>query len=110
MPYPAAYGRFIRGMDPSKLERTRGSLEDDAFQGHTFGDRDTHFFRYSTTIHDAGSPSGFSDMWATGLFGINPVFGKTNAAVIVNDGVNGDPRIDKETRPKNVALLYCMKQ
>lgn len=27
----------------------------------------------------------------------------------VSDGANGTPRIAKETRPRNIAMMYCIK-
>jgi hypothetical protein len=109
-PYPAAFGRFVRGLDPGNPARTKGSLEDDAFQGHTFGDGNGRYLRYSTTHTTNDPPNGYSDMYSTGIFGMNPVFGPTNPAKVVTDAVNGVPRTANETRPKNVALLYCIKK
>lgn len=108
-PYAPAAGRFVRGLDTSDPTRTRGSLQDDAFQGHTFGDGDTKIFRYSPSHTTIDRPDGYSNMQSSGIFGANPAFGDTTPARIVSDGANNSPRTAKETRPKNVALLYCVK-
>jgi hypothetical protein len=108
--YEPAIGRFIRGIDPDGNRRL-GSLEDDAFQGHTFGDGDK-LLRYSQT-HTTNDPTnGYSQMQSTGIFGpngANPAFGNTIDAPIVSNGKDGPPRVADETRPKNVGLLYCKK-
>jgi hypothetical protein len=106
--YPAAVGRFIRGLDVSDPTRTRGSLQEDAFQGHTFGDGQDKIFKF-TKMSGVGNPSGYSNLWFSGIFGINPVL-ESSPAPIVSDNANGKPRIATETRPKNVALLYCLKK
>lgn len=110
--YGPAVGRFIRGLDPAAGGRQIGSLEDDALQGHSFGDGGTKLLRYhpGRTVH--GPTDGYSNMQATGVFGpngSNPAFGNTNDAAIVTDGRNGSVRVADETRPKNVGLLFCKK-
>ncbi len=108
-PYHLAEGRFIRGVDPAHPDRGLGSVQEDAFQGHTFGDGAGRYLKYSTTIHSGGTPSGYSDMWDTGIFGNNPAWVGGAQAAIVTDNQNGSPRVAGETRPKNVSLLFCRK-
>jgi microcystin-dependent protein len=74
-----------------------GSLEADALQGHW---------------HDGGSGAGYGvtpvSTW------INPTAGggdpsRVNGWNPRTDGTNGAPRTASETRPRNVALLYCIQ-
>ena len=111
--YAPAIGRFVRGVDPSTGGRQTSTFEDDALQGHTFGDGGDKILRWnpSHTTDDPGN--GYSGMQTTGVFapnGFNPAFGNTADAKIVGDGTHGTPRVADETRPKNVALLYCKKE
>ena len=78
-------------------------------QGHTFGDGGHRLFRWGLYKTTNAQPNGYSDMPSSGIYGTNPVFGATADAQIVSDGKNGTPRIADETRPKNIALLYCKK-
>jgi hypothetical protein len=103
--YAPAVGRFIRGIDPDIGERGLGSLEEDAFQGHTFGG-DGKVLRWSTNTSN-DPPNGYSEMRSTGFYGENPAFGPRTNAEIVSDGKSGQPRLADETRPKNVGLLFC---
>lgn len=114
---PDLRGVFIRGMDNMGAPTGRdpgfnvdrdinyngangqlGSYQADAFQGH--------FHDY---IRDGGGtgwgPDNVPANLSAGVIGIK-VIGKPSA----DDQGNGDPRTASETRPKNVALLYCMKK
>jgi hypothetical protein len=118
--YGLAVNRFIRGIDPSAGGRQQGSLEDDAFQGHTFGDPNPvvgvgypKILRFNPGRTTPDPTNGFSYMQTTGIFGpngSNPPFGPTVDAAVVPDSLgHGSPRVADETRPKNVGLLYCKK-
>jgi microcystin-dependent protein len=93
---PDLRGEFIRGWDHSRgidTGRTFGSLQLDAFQGHI------HSYPYLANL--AGTAGGWnlgSSGSGTGAVG-NPT----------TDGTNGAPRTAAETRPRNVALLTCIK-
>lgn len=107
--FAPAVGRFIRGIGQSAGDRKVGSLEEDAFQGHTFGDGSGKILKFSNAgTNTVASNTGFSDMPSTGIFGKNPAFGTTSDSKIVTTG-QGEPRIAEETRPKNVGLLFCMR-
>lgn len=100
--YVEAYGRFVRGIDRSgntidpEGERVAGHLQDDAFASHKH-----------TSPHPTNA--GGND-----LFGEGPVlFG---AEYEPGNDADGDERRNytspeggAETRPKNVALLFCQK-
>ena len=71
-----------------------GTLENDQFQGHTFGD--------GTNIMKA-APSGVS---SGGEF-LRLTAG--GGLVVMSDGANGVPRSGSETRPKNIGVTYFMR-
>lgn len=87
--YKPAYGRFIRGIDRSgdlidpQSERKPGSLQDDMFEAHR------HEFDGATS-YDAGS-------------------GAHERAKASGTSKQTKSTGGEETRPKNVALLYCVK-
>ncbi|NRF25901.1 hypothetical protein HRJ45_12400 [Vibrio coralliilyticus] len=91
--YKAAYGRFIRGIDRSKDyidpagERTIGSFQEDAIKSHS----------HTTTI----------------MIGDNNIDGVDSTTRRSGDHHNQNRSTGRfgvdETRPKNVALLYCEK-
>lgn len=100
-PYVKAYGRFIRGIDLTKTTpdqpgyRTLGSPQEDAMQGHS----------HSTNAENLSGNGNIQQGAAIGR----------RAAARVGDPIedgknNGVPRVASETRPVNVALLYCEKR
>lgn len=101
-PYVAAQGRFIRGFDPTggiDPNRTVGSLQEDAFQGH----------------YHAMDPGGAPGLWDS-TQGNGPSGraaktdyknGETFRVLGPVNGAHGAVRVANETRPKNVSLLYC---
>lgn len=92
--YKLAHGRFIRGIDRSGNaidpdgERKAGSLQEDAFESHSH-----------TTVQ---------------LIGDNNIDGVDSTARNSGEHHNQSRHTGKtgttETRPKNVALLYCIKR
>ncbi|QOD85304.1 tail fiber protein [Chromobacterium haemolyticum] len=91
---PDLRGEFLRGLDDGRgvdTGRALGSYQADALQGHAH-------------TMSAGS----SGIGASSLYGnnVNPN-GSTNG--IISDGTNGTPRTAAETRPRNVAVLACIK-
>lgn len=96
--YKPAYGRFIRGIDrigstdPDGLRR-QGSLQSDAIQTHIHGTK----------------LNGRNDWPTSGSMGTRvpaSAEGNLNRKTTSPEGA----RLADETRPKNVALLYCIKQ
>ncbi|MFN8370529.1 MAG: hypothetical protein U0T83_07905 [Bacteriovoracaceae bacterium] len=93
--YTTARGRFLRGIDngagndPSGT-RAPGATQTDAFQGHWHGEY---------TSANAGAESGF--------YAASSGAGRSSSQAPISDGTNGAPRTATETRPKNVAVLYC---
>lgn len=95
--YKPAYGRFIRGIDktgnidPDK-GRSSGELQEDSFQKHAHSISGAKTAGHQPAV---GSPHGYSH----GALGntINNTNGPSSGSV------------SGETRPKNVSLLYCIK-
>ncbi len=98
---PDLRGEFIRGLDDGRgvdAGRVLGSAQQDSFQGH-FHDA------VAPTGGSSGSPNtgGARNSYASTTTDTGRVIGP------ITDGTNGVPRIGKETRPRNVALLACIK-
>ena len=97
-------GAFIRGLDggrgldPDWATRVLGSYQADAFQGHG------HSRSYPISTHGA-IVAQFGLMANAAEWGWAEI-GQPN----IIDGGYGAPLISTETRPKNVALLGCIKQ
>ncbi|HEX8947050.1 MAG TPA: hypothetical protein VF829_02445 [Candidatus Paceibacterota bacterium] len=100
---PDLRGAFVRGMYGSQNSRdgsrSLGSYQADEMQGH---------FHAGTT---GGSSGGF-ETWRDPLIGpsIGYTTSRISAGVPITDPNYGSVRYGNETRPKNVALIYCMKQ
>lgn len=102
---PDLRGEFVRSLDDGRgvdSGRGIGTAQTDAMQGHrhtrrTDGSAERSYQRPSSGWGDTGGGalSALSDQTDTG----NPVA----------DGTNGAPRTGSETRPRNVALLACIK-
>jgi microcystin-dependent protein len=95
---PDLRGYFPRGFDDGAgvdSGRTFGSSQSDAFQGHY------HALSFINSGYTAGG-GGVGPVPATGA-------AVPQATTIITDGTNGSPRITTETRPKNIALLACIK-
>ena len=96
---PDLRGEFIRGWDNGRgvdTGRALGSTQDDAFQGHyhkSNGYTNTTGSNVIPFSGTGGDPTGIDRF----------------AQTPVSDGTNGTPRTSSETRPRNVALMYCIK-
>jgi len=100
---PDLRGEFIRGWDNSKgvdTGRVIGSSQQDAFQGHWHDLK-----RQSGSTHPGGHP--FQSWHATGPNNPSYTAGVVNSPIA--DSSNGTPRTASETRPRNIALMYCIK-
>ena len=116
---PDMRGMFLRGAngessnDPDANNRTStnggstkgvGTKQEDSFQGHNH-DIDSY-------IYGGGQPGPFTSWAMPGVYSEKATFySHTNctATKIVSDNTNGNPRISKETRPKNVSVYYIIK-
>jgi microcystin-dependent protein len=91
---PDYRGEFVRGFDDGRgvdTGRQMGSSQDDALQG----------FAIPAALAN-GVDGPCADTWTNGA--------KIATKVLpISDGVNGTPRIAKETRPRNKAVNYWIK-
>ncbi|MBX3610390.1 MAG: hypothetical protein KF871_10900 [Hydrogenophaga sp.] len=101
MPLPNLCAEFVRGWDNGRgvdAGRVFGSSQLDAFQGHD----------HTITMYGgSGALYGFGGN-ATGGSPITDPAG-SRIGPTKTDGTNGAPRVSTETRPRNVALLWCVK-
>ena len=101
---PDLRGEFIRGWDDGRgidSGRSFGSAQADAFQGHWHGiESET-----GQAGRDGGGGSGGGNLRIDG----SPLTPYPYATYTTSDGVNGTPRTASETRPRNIALLACIK-
>ena len=101
---PESRGEFLRGWDHGRgvdAGRAIGSNQIDAFQGHWHDYWYVDGGRSGTTFQD-----GF-DVPATKKDVRGPSYARIRDAV--TDGVNGASRTASETRPRNLAVMWCIK-
>jgi len=97
--YTSARGRFLRGIDNGAGNdpdgtRSPSAVQTDAFQAHK---------------HTYTTPSQYDDY--VGGSGTSARISSTGQTTgYAADGANGTPRTASETRPKNVAVLFCQYQ
>lgn len=100
---PDLRGQFVRSFDDGAgvdSGRVFGAAQDDAFQGH----------KHPVHSYNQSGSNGGSAAFATNTVAVS--FGQHASAIAqgaVTDGANGTPRTAAETRPKNIALLACIK-
>jgi hypothetical protein len=97
---PDLRGIFVRGSGSQTISgitynKTFAAKEGDAFQGHR---------------HEINASAGDSPTGNGGIID-GPAGGDVSGFVkdVITDGTNGAPRTASETRPANIALLYCIK-
>ncbi len=99
---PDLRGEFLRGWDNGRgvdVGRAFGSSQLDAFQGHR------HNFFFSTGALFAGGNAS-SVQHNTNANSLSAFDDEVGDASI---GLNGTPRTADETRPRNVAVMFCIK-
>ena len=99
---PDMRGEFARGWDDGRgvdSGRVFGSAQSDAFQGHWHG------INVSSTVvgNNGGGGVGTGNLRADG------VGTAAQARAVSTNGTDGTPRTAAETRPRNIALLACIK-
>ena len=98
LPLPDMRGYFVRGSgtnDDGTKSDAFGVKQEDAFQAHE------HTFRYPRKITDGSNGSDHTVV-------DNTYTSETTTAIESKDGF-GIARSASETRPANIALLYCIK-
>lgn len=99
-------GRFLRG------DTTSGNIQADAFQGHL---RELHVEKNGSTGNAAGfTTTNNSGVALTGRNNISSNYQYKNSIAnflggYLSDGTNGTPRIDDETRPVNMSVVWIMR-
>jgi phage-related tail fiber protein len=104
---PDLRGEFVRGWADDRAVdtgRTFGTEQGDAFQGHKHQTSRTVLmtagvdasFDFLSNIADSRDAQGYN-------------FADQMQVAPVTDGTNGTPRTAAETRPRNIALLACIK-
>jgi microcystin-dependent protein len=99
---PDLRGIFVRGsgsqtIDGITYNKTFAAREGDAFQGHHHDSDDS-----IGTNTASGAFSGFRTGSGTGM-------NRSSVLNAITDGTSGTPRTASETRPANIAMLYCIK-
>ncbi|MFF7108112.1 phage tail-collar fiber domain-containing protein [Pseudomonas sichuanensis] len=117
---PDSRGEFLRGWSHGRdvdAGRALGSVQLDAFQGFTPA---------GSIAYSKNDPARFKDLrgvpFYNGAGGTTPAISldwdATAAAIdswsltggfIVSDDVHGTPRVASETRPRNLAVMWCIK-
>ncbi|MFV3403359.1 phage tail protein [Pseudomonas sp. NY15463] len=102
---PDTRGEFLRGWDHGlgvDSGRELGSHQFDAFQGHF------HNVRAGNTNGGLGIVTG-NATGGTALLDGNTYPTGGSVVQAVTDGTNGVPRTASETRPRNIAVMWCIK-
>jgi len=97
---PESRGEFLRGWDHGRgvdAGRIIGGYQLDQMQGHV------HAAPKGTTAYVAFGPGGSALAAGSGI--INPAASGSP----ITDGINGEPRVGAETRPRNLSVLWCIK-
>lgn len=104
---PNLRGEFIRGWDNGRgvdSGRTFGSAQSGAIQSHTHSVTDPGHKHTSISSNGQASPS--STDTTPGEFGAKNIYEDTTTAV-TNISIQSSG--GTETRPRNIAMLYCIK-
>lgn len=98
--YVPAYGRFIRGIDPTGIIDPSGSRQPGSIQEHQISSH-SHGGVITTSIGNDGIPNSSYNVGRIGK-STHSATGNNKITTTLNEG-------GKETRPVNVSLLFCAK-
>ena len=101
---PDTRGEFLRGWDHGRgidAGRALGSAQQDAMQGHW------HNVVAGNTGSVKGLLGGNETAGTNFMNDIAPSGGRVTSPA--SDGVNGAPRTANESRPRNLAVMWCIK-
>lgn len=104
---PDLRGEFVRGLDDGRgidSGRTLGSAQAQSYQSHNHAITDPGHFHTSISSDGTSSPS--STDYTPGEFGAKNLYENTTSKVT---GITIDNSGSTETRPRNIALLACIK-
>jgi microcystin-dependent protein len=104
---PDLRGEFIRGLDGGRgvdSGRTLGSAQAQSYQSHNHTITDPGHFH--TSISSDGQSSPADTDYTPGEFGAKNIYENTTSKVT---GITIDNSGSTETRPRNIALLACIK-
>lgn len=114
---PDLRGQFMRGWSTTSVQdpsgpRGVGNSQTDAFQGFS----PVASFAFMTGLGNAAGETYYNAGGGTVPSQINwdatagnPDSFTAEKGYVVSDGVNGTPRVSKETRPKNIAFTFIIK-
>jgi microcystin-dependent protein len=120
---PDLRGLFVRGLDQKRSDeaqgaydaarkdptagRAIGNVQDDTFKSHTHGIGTTSKTA-TVTVNSYGSGQG-NDSLGGSVAVHNKADFVGNAVASTSSSVDSDSTGNLETRPKNIALIYCIK-
>ncbi|MBP2872920.1 MULTISPECIES: phage tail-collar fiber domain-containing protein [Pseudomonas] len=106
---PESRAEFLRGWDHGRgvdAGRSLGSYQLDGIQGFRLETmRALSGDTWGNDNGGAGAPASGPPL-GTGTPGVRP---RNLTGAFVTDGVNGVPRVGSETRPRNLAVMWCIK-
>jgi len=103
---PNLQGIFIRGSGSQTQggvtysSASIGSVQADQFQGH---------YHSNSATTNANRASGTGSVASGTAFALVGSSVTVSVTAPTNDGTNGNPRTGTETRPANLAMVYCIK-
>lgn len=103
---PDFRGEFLRGFDDGRgidTGRVFGSLQSDQLQGHQ------HAFSLFTNAGTGSDAYRLSYAYAGAVAAAATWYASEGVKNPITDGTNGTPRTGSESRPRNVAVLICIK-
>lgn len=109
---PDARGGFLRGANNGRSDgqenpenKQLGEFQTDALQGHKHR-TSSAYSSADLALYGTVSPTGFTFSHADGA---TTAHGHLTSTPTDSDGINGTPRVGKETRVKNITVNFFIK-